>query len=479
MKSVVVLVMVLIGVEASANACRAYFAYSRLGAVRSQPAELQTLSVQMREQRSIDRGVVYEEYLQTALAAVRPEIEHHNVQMGNLKKVLKDQARLERLLSNELDKINDQAERLQARQEKFLRMKALISYMLGSKVKSERHMESLRKLTAELRRIRDQRQRLLLQFSASKQNFEQFSLPSIEAHIKTHMREIQELEERAKLDAQMKTADVMNESLETQSQIQQRSVQVIREFAREYVLMRYDLLSKVESYRPLLEERVCAGSACVAMAPSLKKSLLAAQAALGEAQTTQRQAISFAKRLGLDYSISTAIRNLFVDSRYAQRVYREQDLDSIEEELLSDAVAIMDSRRSLFKNLDHFSRSIDEYLRMIQLNFSPVAKDATLESVLTQDILQDRILRFQVISQDLAAKVQELSGMPYISVRQYELLADLITQTAYQVDLLMRTSQIVNQDLSRLLNTDVLAQREMRAIEELLAKDFVSQLNAP
>lgn len=479
MKSVFVCVLVLIGVEASANTCRGYFAYSRFDAIRSLPSELADLSAQMRSEKSLDRTHIYEEILDQTLSEVRPQIEHHKVQMKNLKKVLRDQASLQRLMAYELDALNSRVETLQSRQEKFARMNSVLARILGNKIKNQKHFTTLKKLTLDLKKAREQRQRLALQFSSSKQSFEQYSQPSVEAHIKDHLRQIQELEEAAKLEAQLKTAEIMNQSLERQSQVQQRSVQVIREFAREYVLTRFDLLSRVESYRALLEERVCAGAACVAMAPSLMQNLQRAQSALGEAQSIQREAISFTKRLGLDYSVSTAIRNLLIDSQYAQRVQREQELDNIEEEILDDAVQIVDSRRLMFTNLEHFARSVDEYKKMLQLNFSPVTEDGSIGTAMAQDVLQDRVLRFQVISQDLMAKIQELSGMPYISVRQYELLAELITQTAYQVDLLMRTSHVVNQDLSRLLNTDVLAQAEMRAIEALLAKEFIVQLNAP
>lgn len=468
-------IFVLIGVSSQAAfTCLNYFKipYTREGALFQKPERLDQIKGVLAELNSVSRDQAYEAALEKFMLEASKDIQHHRAHIGNLKKLLKSERYNIELSQGLVFRLEDRIETLEKRHSIYLSKLGIIKRFLGVGIKTRKHKDALKQITQQLKDARKKREQRVLEHTAQLSEYERSSKPFLEKAIQANQNIIDALILEAKAKAEQ-FADNYAAGIATASKrLKSEANDIISEFVREWVLSQYELAVLAESYKEDISQRVCAAGTCQTIGSQILSDISIAQGALAKLTKTQRYAVIREVQFKPETKLRAYVSDVFTNLRFAERMMDRAELDAVEEIFLDSAIRIVKERKSLFSNLSKVESALIEMGTHLALAFKQVG-DGQIRSNIAANELQERLAVFRVVISDLLAKVNDYKVRPYLSLKQYEVLVQLLVESSYQINFLLRTSGMVKQDLARFLDKDGLIQSELDQVEEILWHDFL------
>lgn len=469
-------IFVLIGCSSEASlTCLSYFKapYSREGAIAYKPERLGQIRDVLANLNGVSREEAYQAALEKYMSEASSEIRTFKVHISNIKKSMKgERSNIERL-QERVYRTEDRIADLEKRHQLFVSKLGFLKRLFLLKAKTARHAVTLKKITKQLEGARKKRQLQALEHATQLSEYEYVNRIQFEKAIRFNENEIDALILQAKAKAEQ-FADKYSEGVSTaKSRLEKEAETIVSDFAREWVLSQYDLVTRAESYKEDLNQKVCAAGTCMTLGQQLVADISKAQTALTKVIGAQRHGVIRELRLRPETRLRTYVKDAFTNLAFAERVLERGTLDPLEETTLEIAVQIVKERKPMFNTLSSFEKALDYMSANISLAFRQTG-DREIRSSIDARELQNRYATFQVILSELLIKVNQYKGQSYINLKQYEQLSQLLIQASYQINFIVKTLEIVRQDLSHFLDREGLIKHELDQVEQILWQDFLN-----
>lgn len=455
--------------SAFSKTCGQYFAVEYLEALKGKPEELRSLKAQSIVGRSISLEELLSQYRSEELAKVEPQIQHIEALIRNLKKEVKGQGAMVNALHVERAKTADRVESLRARYNKFSKATGFFARLLNRKNISERTLK-LKKLNEELKSQISALHGLHTESTLA--TSDQINLKEKTGfRIEDHKQKIEALKLEADLNAQGRLEDVQTEVLIHLKSAEKQALAVIQEYAKNWVLLNYKLLSKVDAARDILEERVCLAGQCSTFSSEIQMNFERVKKAFQIASKTQEQGL----RAQYTYIPGKSLRDYIIefspDTLAANARYKKPTSNVIDGIIMQHARKIVVAKKSGFNGLQDVIDTLERFFEAADVVLSPSAQLKDM-GVGVPESSRDQFQKTLAVARELLGAAESFKSRTFMTRNQYQQLVSQLASVLIEIQTLSAVLNNSEAQLKGLLDTETLTSQESQAVEEFLTVDF-------